>query len=81
VRAGAPPLVTKYAWVGLLPQSGLALALALILQSTFPTFGPHAAAIVFGVVGINEIVSPVVLRIVLMRSGEAGRRAAVTLGH
>lgn len=81
IRSGAPPLVTQYAWVGLLPQSGLALALALILQSTFPTFGPHAAAIVFGVVGINEIVSPVILRVVIMRSGEAGKRAAVKLGH
>jgi Kef-type K+ transport system membrane component KefB len=81
VRASAPPLVTRYAWVGLLPQSGLALALALILQSTFPTFGQHAAAIVFGVVGINEIISPVILRVVLVRSGEAGKRAAVKLGH
>ncbi len=80
-RTGTDPAVTKYAWFGLVPQSGLALALALLVQSTFPTFGPQAAVIVFGVVGINEMISPVILRVMLVRSGEAGRRAPVHLGH
>ena len=77
----APPIVTKYAWFGLVPQSGLALALALLVQNTFPTFGRAAAVIVFGVVGINEVISPVVLRAMLVKSGEAGRREAVKIGH
>jgi Kef-type K+ transport system membrane component KefB len=81
VRAGAPPVVSKYAWFGLVPQSGLALALALLVRDTFPTFGPSAALVVFGVVGVNEVISPVVLRVMLARSGEAGRRAAVHIGH
>jgi Kef-type K+ transport system membrane component KefB len=81
IRTGAAPLVSKYAWVGLMPQSGLALALALLVQNTFPTFGPAAAVVVFGVVGVNEMISPVVLRAVIVRSGEAGKRAAVKLGH
>ena len=75
------PVVSKYAWFGLVPQSGLALALALLVQNTFPTFGPPAAVIVFGVVGVNEIISPVILRAMLIRSGEAGKRAPVKLGH
>ena len=81
LQTGAPPIVSKYAWFGLVPQSGLALALALLVQNTFPTFGKQAAVIVFGVVGINEVVSPVVLRMMLMKSGEAGRRAAIKIGH
>lgn len=81
MQTGAQPIVSKYAWFGLVPQSGLALALALLVQNTFPTFGPAAAVIVFGVVGINEVISPVVLRMMLVKSGEAGRRAAVKIGH
>lgn len=77
----APEVVTKYAWFGLVPQSGLALALALLVQNTFPTFGPKASVIVFGVVGINELISPVILRAMLVKSGEAGRREAVHIGH
>ena len=81
VRTHAAPIVTKYAWFGLLPQSGLALALALLIEKTFGELGKSAAVIVFGVVGVNEMISPVLLRLVIMRSGEAGKRAAVHLGH
>ena len=81
LRTGAAPIVTKYAWVGLMPQSGLALALALLVQNSFPSFGQSAAVIVFGVVGVNEMVSPVLLRMTLVKSGEVGKRAAVKLGH
>jgi Kef-type K+ transport system membrane component KefB len=81
LQTGAEPVVSKFAWFGLVPQSGLALALALLVQNTFPTFGRQAAVIVFGVVGINEVISPVVLRMMLVKSGEAGRRAAVKIGH
>jgi len=80
-RTGAAPIVAKNAWIGLMPQSGLALALALLVQSSFPTFGKDAAVIVFGVVGVNELISPVILRAIIVRSGEAGKRAAVKLGH
>ncbi|MGE5182613.1 MAG: cation:proton antiporter [Acidobacteriota bacterium] len=80
-RSSASSVVAKYAWAGLMPQSGLALALALLVQNTFPTFGPAAAVIVFGVVAVNELIAPVVLRTVLVKSGEAGKRAAVQLGH
>lgn len=78
-RVKPEPIVAKYAWFGLVPQAGLALALALLVQNTFPTFGPRAAVIVFGVVAVNELIAPVILRAMLIRSGEAGRRAPVTL--
>jgi len=80
---GAQHVVAKYAWFGLVPQSGLALALALLILNTFPTpmFGEAASVIVFGVVAVNELISPVILRAMIMRSGEAGRRAAVKIGH
>jgi Kef-type K+ transport system membrane component KefB len=80
---GAPDVVQKYAWFGLVPQAGLALALATVLKDTFPTFGGKAAVILFGVVGFNELVAPVILRVMLMRSGEAGKKQGVDFaaGH
>jgi Kef-type K+ transport system membrane component KefB len=73
----APPVVQQYAWVGLVPQAGLALALALVLEKTFPGFGGPAAVIVVGVVSLNQLVAPVILRAVLIRSGEAGKKSGV----
>ncbi len=68
------PLVRRMAWIGLLPQAGLALALAELVRRAFPAFGDAAFALVVGVVATNELVAPVILRIALLRSGEAGRR-------
>ena len=74
--AGAPPSVRKYAGFGMLPQAGLALSLALLFVREFPKFGDEAGALVFGVVTLNELVCPVLYRIALLRSGEAGQASA-----
>lgn len=74
--AGAPDVVRRFVGFGLLPQAGLALALAILFTRAFPGVGEQAAALVFGVVGINEIVAPILFRIALTRSGEAGARSA-----
>ena len=74
---GAEPVVAKYAWFGLVPQAGLALALAIVLSNTFPTFGRGAATILLGVVGFNECIAPIILRAMLVRSGEAGKKQGV----
>jgi Kef-type K+ transport system membrane component KefB len=88
-RSAAPEVVAKYAWFGLVPQAGLALALAIVFKNTFPTFGANAkfgdqvSVVLFGVVGFNELVAPVILRAMLMRSGEAGKKKGVDFatGH
>jgi Kef-type K+ transport system membrane component KefB len=74
---GAESIVTKYAWFGLVPQAGLALALAIVLRSTFPQFGEGASVVLLGVVGLNEAVAPVILRRMLIKSGEAGKKQGV----
>ncbi len=74
--AHAPPEVTRYAGMGLLPQAGLALALALLFAKTFPEFGDDAAALTLGVVALNEIFAPAIYRYALVKSGEAGARSA-----
>ncbi|MCB1022415.1 MAG: cation:proton antiporter [Acidobacteria bacterium] len=72
--AGAPAEVRRFAGFGLLPQAGLALAMALLVARAFPGIGPQASALIFGLVAVNELASPVAFRIALARSGEAGRR-------
>lgn len=71
--ANAAQIVQKYIGFGLMPQAGLALALALLFVKTFPTIGAEAAALVFGGVAINEMVAPVLYRFALVQSGEAGQ--------
>jgi hypothetical protein len=75
---GAQDVVKRYAWFGLVPQAGLALALALVLRTTFAgSFGDGAAVILFGVVGFNEAVAPPILRRILIKTGEAGKKQGV----
>ncbi len=80
---GIDPSVRKYAWFGLVPQAGLAIALSLIIQKTFPTFGSEAGVLMLGVVAANELMAPPIFRIVMLRSGEAGKRQATDFasGH
>lgn len=79
---GVDPKVRRLAWIGLVPQAGLALALAELVRRTFPAFGDAAFALVVGVVATNELTAPIALRIALLRSGEAGKRPGpATGGH
>lgn len=73
----APPAVAKYAWMGLVPQAGLSLALIVVIQKQFPTFGAQAAVILLSVLAVNQILSPPILRAMLLRSGEAGKKQGV----
>jgi Kef-type K+ transport system membrane component KefB len=75
-KADAPDVVRRFGGFGLMPQAGLALALALLFTRTFPQFGAAASALVFGVVALNELIAPVLFRYALVKSGEAGGRAA-----
>jgi Kef-type K+ transport system membrane component KefB len=79
--AGHPnPQVRRSVWVASLPQAGLALALALLMKDSLGPLGASAAGLVFGLVAFNEMISPIFLRIVMLRTGEAGRRAPADPG-
>ena len=73
--AKAPPAVVRYAGFGLLPQAGLALAIALLVARGFPGIGAEASTLVFGIVAVNELLSPILFRFALTHSGEAGKQA------
>jgi Kef-type K+ transport system membrane component KefB len=72
--AAAAPEVGRFAGWGLIPQAGLALALAVLFAEIFPEFGREAASLTVGLVAANEIVGPVLFRAALASSGEMGRR-------
>jgi hypothetical protein len=74
------PTIRPYAWLGLLPQAGLALALAELVRRAFPELGDQAFALIVGVVGVNQLIAPILLRVAVIRSGEAGRRAVHQIG-
>ena len=66
---------------GLLSQSGIAIGLSILVAQHFAGWGKGASTCLFGAVMINEMIGPVLFRNALMRSGEAGRRAAVAVAH
>jgi Kef-type K+ transport system membrane component KefB len=70
----ADPTTAAWGWIGLVPQAGLSLALVVVIQSTFPTFGTFAAVLLLSVLGVNQLVSPVLLRLALVRAGEVGKK-------
>ncbi len=82
-RTQAPPAVAKYGWLGLVPQAGLSLALVVVIQSKFPGFGQAAGVLLLSVVGVNQLIAPVMFRVALIRSGEAGKKKGVDFasGH
>lgn len=67
--------IRRWAFAGLLPQAGLALALALLVKRMLPEGGDAAATFVFTVIAINELTMPLVLRHALVAVGEVGKRA------
>jgi Kef-type K+ transport system membrane component KefB len=70
-RAHADATVKRWAFTGFLPQAGLALALPLLYPSVLPGIAEGPAALVLGIVGINQVLMPILLRIALVRSGES----------
>jgi mannitol/fructose-specific phosphotransferase system IIA component (Ntr-type) len=73
--AQSTPTVRRNLGIALIPQAGVAVGLVLIIQED-PAFQEVAgvfSAIVLSVVIVNEIVGPILTRLALVRSGEAGR--------
>ncbi|MCU0690894.1 MAG: cation:proton antiporter, partial [Polyangiaceae bacterium] len=75
VRFVAPQATgLRYAWLGFVPQAGVALPLAVLMERTFGEPGTALAALTMAGVVCNELVGPVLLRFGLARSGELPSR-------
>jgi Kef-type K+ transport system membrane component KefB len=70
----AEPVVTRYAWTGLVSQAGVALGLATIVADRLPRLGLAMQTIIVGIIAFNESVGPVLFRGGLDRAGEIRTR-------
>ncbi|UFH58108.1 cation:proton antiporter [Sulfurovum mangrovi] len=70
--SGADKQVKKYLGIGLMPQAGVAIGLALSLQNepAFASIAPTLLHVVIATTVIHEFLGPIVTRYVLKKSGE-----------
>jgi Kef-type K+ transport system membrane component KefB len=66
----AEPVVTRYAWTGLVSQAGVALGLATIIADRLPRLGLAMQTMIVGIIAFNESVGSVLFRTGLDRAGE-----------
>jgi Kef-type K+ transport system membrane component KefB len=70
----AEPVVTRYAWTGLVSQAGVALGLATVVADRLPRLGLAMQTVIVGIIAFNESVGPVLFRGGLERAGEIRTR-------
>lgn len=70
--ANAPAKVKRYAFLGLIPQGGIVIGLALIIKANpvFEGVADSLIGIVIGATIIHEIVGPLLSKIALRKAGE-----------
>jgi Kef-type K+ transport system membrane component KefB len=74
--ANDEPVVRRLGFASLFSQAGFALGLSAVIERAFPSFGPGFRALAIATIAINEMVGPVIWKLALDRSGEAGKMAA-----
>lgn len=79
-HAGAPDIVRRNVWLGLLSQAGVAIGLATVVQTAFPERGRDIGTLLLAVITINEVLGQIMFRVALARAGEIREENAVGLG-
>ncbi len=67
----APPKVGENIGLALMPQAGVSLGLVLIAASSFPSLANSMVSATLASVIINELITPPMAKLALVRSGEA----------
>lgn len=73
--SGAPPQVRQYLGLGLLPKAGVTVGLALLVGND-PRMAEVSEIFINGVLAstiINQLISPPLIKLALIKSGEAGQ--------
>lgn len=65
------PKIKKYLGFGLLPQAGVAIGLASLTATRFPTMGVEIMNLIMAAVFVYELIGPVFTKFILIKSGEA----------
>ncbi len=62
--------VQKWGWSGYISQAGVALGMIIVIDRNFPDWGDEFRAVMLAVIAINQIIGPVMLQRLLIKSGE-----------
>lgn len=68
--SNAAPGIKKYIGLGLVPQAGVALGVALIAQEQFPEIGGLILTVIVATTVVYEIIGPICTKIALHKAGE-----------
>ena len=68
--ASAPVLISSYIGWCLLPQAGLALGMALLVNDRLPELGQLILPLIISTTVVFEVLSPIITRLCLWRAGE-----------
>lgn len=71
---GAPPPVKRWLGIGLMPQAGVAVGLALTLghRAAFAPVATMMVNVILGTTLLYELIGPLAVRLALVRAGELG---------
>ena len=67
------PMLAQHAWKGLISQAGVTLGLATIVAAEFPTWGAEMQTLMLAMIGLHEVVGPILFRSALASAGEVGQ--------
>ena len=70
----APDNVQRYLGLGMLPQAGVAIGLALTVRQRFPDIGLKLSTIVMAGVVFYEVLGPLFAKLAIQKSGEINKR-------
>lgn len=68
--SGEDRFVQKWGWSGYISQAGVALGMIIVIDRNFPNWGDEFRAVMLAVIAINQIIGPVMLQRLLIKSGE-----------
>ncbi|MGN9162228.1 cation:proton antiporter [Clostridium sulfidigenes] len=71
--AKSEPIVQKYLGLTLVPQAGVAIGLALIVQNELPAYGTQIRTIILAGTVIYELIGPLCTKIAIFKAGEANK--------
>jgi Kef-type K+ transport system membrane component KefB len=65
---------SRYGWLGLVSQGGMAITLAAVLRSAFPEWNVSLEALLVAMVGLHMLAGPICFQWALRRTGEVTER-------
>lgn len=78
--AGLAPSETRYLWLGLVAQAGVAIGLVDVASTVYPAAGGDMRTILLAVIAVDQTVGPVLFRRALQKAGEVGRERVMGAG-